>query len=217
MISTLFSNKISFLFTCGKDFNWAEFQITVSETACWDPTNILKISGSENRRRNSEIYNDDIFSPFFLILFYAKKKAYAYLTARQANMVLLTSAERRSVSAPGECRRESWMKNLDLYQKDLDDFISYAVFRIRDPDSIRSVNPYPDPDPEGQKWPTKTKKIKKFMFWSAGCSLLRAEGFYCSLDVLYGGLGIGKLDLISGPNGGASVTYIPHFLFFPCF
>jgi hypothetical protein len=28
---------------------------------------------------------------------------------------------------------------------------------------------------------------------SAGCSLLRAEGFFCNLDVLYGGLGIGKL------------------------
>jgi hypothetical protein len=27
------------------------------------------------------------------------------------------------------------------------------------------------------------------MFSSAGCSLLRAEGFSCSLDVLYGGLG----------------------------
>ncbi len=31
------------------------------------------------------------------------------------------------------------------------------------------------------------------MFWSAGCSLLRAEGFSCSLGVLYGGLRIGKL------------------------
>jgi hypothetical protein len=27
----------------------------------------------------------------------------------------------------------------------------------------------------------------------AGSSLLRAEGFFCSLDVLFGGLGIGKL------------------------
>ncbi len=31
------------------------------------------------------------------------------------------------------------------------------------------------------------------MFWSAGYSLLRAEGFFCSLDVLFGGLGINKL------------------------
>jgi hypothetical protein len=31
------------------------------------------------------------------------------------------------------------------------------------------------------------------MFSSAGCSFLRAEGFSCSLDVLYGGLGISKL------------------------
>ncbi len=34
------------------------------------------------------------------------------------------------------------------------------------------------------------------MFWSAGCSLLRAEGFSCSLDVLYGGLGISKLQFL---------------------
>ncbi len=31
------------------------------------------------------------------------------------------------------------------------------------------------------------------MFWSAGCSLLRAGGFFCNLDVHYGGLEIGKL------------------------
>jgi hypothetical protein len=28
------------------------------------------------------------------------------------------------------------------------------------------------------------------MFGSTGCSLLRAEGFFCNMDVLYGGLGI---------------------------
>ncbi len=39
------------------------------------------------------------------------------------------------------------------------------------------------------------KKLRNFMFWGAGCSLLRAEGFFCNLDVLYGGLGIGKLYL----------------------
>ncbi len=37
------------------------------------------------------------------------------------------------------------------------------------------------------------KILRNFMIWSGGCSLLRAEGFFCSLDVLYGGLGIGKL------------------------
>jgi hypothetical protein len=30
-----------------------------------------------------------------------------------------------------------------------------------DPDSIRSVEPYPDPDSGGQKLPQKLKKIKK--------------------------------------------------------
>jgi hypothetical protein len=31
------------------------------------------------------------------------------------------------------------------------------------------------------------------MFLSAGCSLLRADGFFCSLNVFYGSLGISKL------------------------
>jgi hypothetical protein len=57
-------------------------------------------------------------------------------------------------------------------------------------DSIRSVDP--DPDQGGQKSHKNRKKLRNFMFWSAGCSLFRAEGFSCTLDVLYGGLGISK-------------------------
>jgi hypothetical protein len=34
------------------------------------------------------------------------------------------------------------------------------------------------------------------MFLSAGCPILRAEGFFCSLNVLYGGLEKGKLQLL---------------------
>jgi hypothetical protein len=60
-----------------------------------------------------------------------------------------------------------------------------------------------DPDPHsncgsgsGSRRAKMTHKNRKqyrfFMFWSAGCSLLRAEGFSCSLGVLYGGLGISK-------------------------
>jgi hypothetical protein len=37
------------------------------------------------------------------------------------------------------------------------------------------------------------KKLINFIFSSAGCSLFRAEGFSCSLDVLDVGLGISKL------------------------
>ncbi len=37
------------------------------------------------------------------------------------------------------------------------------------------------------------KQLIHFIFWSAGCSLLRAKGFSWSFDVLYGGLGIIKL------------------------
>jgi hypothetical protein len=40
------------------------------------------------------------------------------------------------------------------------------------------------------------KKSRIFMFLSTGCSLLRAEGFSCSLGVLYGGLGISKLQFL---------------------
>ncbi len=44
------------------------------------------------------------------------------------------------------------------------------------------------------KWPHKNRKMLiYFIFWSAGCSLMRDEGFSCSLDVLYGGPGISKL------------------------
>ncbi len=38
------------------------------------------------------------------------------------------------------------------------------------------------------------------MFRSTGCSLLRAEGFSCSLCVLYGGLGITKLQFFLSKN-----------------
>jgi hypothetical protein len=42
--------------------------------------------------------------------------------------------------------------------------------------------------------PIKIEKNSRiFIFCSAGCSILRAEGFSCSLDVRYGGPGISKL------------------------
>jgi hypothetical protein len=40
------------------------------------------------------------------------------------------------------------------------------------------------------------KKSRIFTFLSTGCSLLWAEGFSCSLGVLYGGLGISKLQFL---------------------
>jgi hypothetical protein len=53
-----------------------------------------------------------------------------------------------------------------------------SLIRIR----IRIRNP--EPDSRGQKIPTKIeKKSRTFMFLSIGCSLLRAEGFSCSLDI----------------------------------
>jgi hypothetical protein len=43
----------------------------------------------------------------------------------------------------------------------------------------------------------KNRKSPEFScFLSTGCSLLRAEGFSCSLGVLYGGLRISKLQFL---------------------
>jgi hypothetical protein len=44
------------------------------------------------------------------------------------------------------------------------------------------------------------KKCVKVHVLSVGWSLLRAEGFFCNLDILYGGLGIGKLQFLIKKN-----------------
>jgi hypothetical protein len=52
------------------------------------------------------------------------------------------------------------------------------------------------------------KKSRIFMFLSTGCSLLRAEGFSCSLGVLYGGLGISKLQFsIKNRNKFSAINF----------
>jgi hypothetical protein len=61
----------------------------------------------------------------------------------------------------------------------------YSVVET-DPDSMWSLDPYPDPDSQYGSGSKRAKLAHK----KAGCYLLRAEGFSCSLDVLYGGLGI---------------------------
>jgi hypothetical protein len=63
----------------------------------------------------------------------------------------------------------------------------------------------PDPDPHSNCGSgsrrakiihKNRKKSRIFMFLSTGFSFLRAEGFSCSLGVLYGGLGISKLQFL---------------------
>jgi hypothetical protein len=49
---------------------------------------------------------------------------------------------------------------------------------------------------EGKTTHKNRKKYRIFIFLSTGCSLLRAEGFSCSSGVLYGGLGISKLQFL---------------------
>jgi hypothetical protein len=51
-----------------------------------------------------------------------------------------------------------------------------------------------DPDPGRQKLPTKTEKSKDLSCFAVlEVLFLRAQGFFCSLGVLYGCLGISKL------------------------
>ncbi len=74
-------------------------------------------------------------------------------------------------------------------------YIPVPLVSVVDPDSMGSPDPYLDPDshldPDSRsrsgsrraKWPTNKEKLINFIFWSAGCSLLRAEGFSWSLDI----------------------------------
>jgi hypothetical protein len=71
----------------------------------------------------------------------------------------------------------------------------------------------PDPDPRGQKLPTKVEMFSKLHVLSVGWPLLRAEGFFCNLDVLYGGLGISKLQLLIKKN----LNFFFSCKFFPIF
>ncbi len=68
------------------------------------------------------------------------------------------------------------------------------------PDSIRSVEPDPepdtDPDPERQHYPQIFKKVKKCHVLKCWMFSFEGEGVSCSLDVLYGGLGISKLQFM---------------------
>ncbi len=79
--------------------------------------------------------------------------------------------------------------------------VSSVVNPDLDTDSLGSLDPYPDLDSQSElRSGSRSRRAKmthicrkiKLHFWGAGCSLLRAEGFSCSLDVLYGGLGISK-------------------------
>jgi hypothetical protein len=75
--------------------------------------------------------------------------------------------------------------------------VNQFATRVSDPDLISLVDPDPYSEYGSRSMRAKiTHKsrifFRNFMFWSAGCSLLRDEGFFCNLDVLYGGLEKGK-------------------------
>jgi hypothetical protein len=70
-------------------------------------------------------------------------------------------------------------------------------FELLDPDSDPHSNCGSGSGSRRAKMTHKNRKNSRiFMFLSTGCSLLRAEGFSCSLGVLYGGLGISKLQFL---------------------
>jgi hypothetical protein len=54
------------------------------------------------------------------------------------------------------------------------------------------------------------KKFRIFMLWSAGCSLLRDEGFFYSSEVLYGALGISKLSFLINKKITFNFKFLGH-------
>ncbi len=109
----------------------------------------------------------------------------------QLGRKLLTSYGTCSVMSERPCRRVVWHTWEEFWLSIPS--LTRVFGSVSDPYWIRiksGLDPYPDPDSESRraKLPRKVEKLRNFMFWSAGCSLLRAEGFFCSLEVLSGGL-----------------------------
>jgi hypothetical protein len=82
----------------------------------------------------------------------------------------------------------------------------FAPASVVDPDSVGFLNPYPDTDSQsGSKSGSRTAKMaqknrnlycNKFHLVKCWMFSLRVKGFSCSLDVLYGGLGINKFQFL---------------------
>ncbi len=66
----------------------------------------------------------------------------------------------------------------------------YTVFRIRIGSGFNQVSGSVSGSRREKMTHKNIKILGNFIFWSAGCSLLRAKGFFRSFNVLYGGLGI---------------------------
>ncbi len=95
-------------------------------------------------------------------------------------------------------RRQSKGRNTDV-KKMPQNQLEYTTFKQGcGSGSVSGLDP--DPYSESGSGSRRAKMIhisrnffEKFMFRSVGWPLLRAEGFFCNSDFLYGGLGIGKL------------------------
>ncbi len=81
--------------------------------------------------------------------------------------------------------RRIFLQFLILYKEK-----NFSCIFIQFLDSMGSLDPDSDSRSGSKRAKMALKNRKQlinFIFWSGGCSLLRAEDFSCSLDVLYGG------------------------------
>ncbi len=87
--------------------------------------------------------------------------------------------EREAESYRLPARKASYSLSMSVVQGY---FTKHAIEEQCFPHSVVLVDT--DPDCAGKNYPQKKKKWKKSMFCRAGCSIWRARGLFCSLQVL---------------------------------
>ncbi len=106
--------------------------------------------------------------------------------------------------------------------------VLWIRIRIRmDPDSMGTMIRIRirNTEPRGQIWQKNRKQLINFIFWKAGCSLFRSEGFFCSFltkkerkisAVFFQFSFINTLDPYPDPNAGSGSgsTTLLTFTFF---
>jgi hypothetical protein len=81
-----------------------------------------------------------------------------------------------------------------------------------DPDSYSESESGPRRAKMTHKSRKKLVKVHVLKCWIIGWPLLRAEDFFYNLDILYGGLGIGKLQFLIKKEKKISVVIFFQFL-----
>jgi hypothetical protein len=96
------------------------------------------------------VLQDHIASKVRSIILFLVPLCVTFLCARRYSVYCFTYFKN---SSPSPCSYVLVSTHLDVLRSN-----------VSDPDSIRSGDLYPDPDPGGQNWPTKIEKIKKVRF-----------------------------------------------------